>query len=73
MRYVSFSGINKEREVEKINSEKLLHEFYLKDTDGSNNWELSQSINMMNVSYTAKMDKFSGSYGSNTKGYAFEP
>lgn len=63
MRYQSVLGTNDDRLIEISASEMLVHEFYLKETDGKDSWDLMQTINLMNVSYTAKMDKFLGSYG----------
>lgn len=50
----------------------LLHEFYLADSNGQN-YEQAQIINMMNVNYTARIDKTFGMYGSSKVDYAFKP
>ena len=53
--------------------EMLIHDFYLKDTDATDNWDLKQNINMMNVSYSSMMNRWLGSFGSRKEGYAFAP
>ena len=60
MRYRSISGVNESRVVESEVKEMLLHEFYMGD---NKTYDYSQAINLMNVSYTSKMNKFVGSYG----------
>ena len=60
MRYRSISGVNESRLVGTEVKEMLLHEFFLYD---NRTYDDSQAINLMNVSYTSKMNKFLGSYG----------
>ena len=72
IRYQSVSGIGENRTVDLIVTEKLVHEFYLRDSTNEN-WQLSQMINLMNVNYTSKMDVFLGAYGPFEQGNTFTP
>jgi hypothetical protein len=51
----------------------LVHQFYLKETVGETTWDIKQTINMMNTTYSAKMDQFFGSYGKKEEGFLFTP
>ena len=72
MRYQSIKGIDENQTVALTVTEQLVHEFYLAH-ESHETIEESQIINMMNVNFTAKMDKFLGKYGPFESGYVYKP
>ena len=73
MRYESVVGIGNDEKVKLNVNEMLLNEFPIQDLSSPFSKQVSQILNMKNVSYTARMDQFLGAYGPAEHGFAFEP